>query len=139
MRMRWAMLAAVMATVSGIAAATAFYQLRPLTVVAIQPETDLPIKVIGLGTVEACVLSKIGFKVSGTVIELNADHGDRVVSGQLLARTNASEQRARTARAEAQVASAEAAVQVAEAVARKNAAVVTQKSQTNQRRQSLLS
>jgi HlyD family secretion protein len=130
------LIAAAVAAVAG--GAFAFYQYRPLTLAVVRAERDVAIQVFGLGTVEARVLSKIGFKVAGTLIELKADHGDHVAAGQLLAVIDGREQQARLARAKAQVASAEAAVRVAEAAARKNAAVVAQKTQTNQRRQSLL-
>jgi len=130
------LIAAAVAAVAG--GAFAFYQYRPLTLAVVRAERDVAIQVFGLGTVEARVLSKIGFEVAGTLIELKADHGDHVAAGQLLAVIDGREQQARLARAKAQVASAEAAVQVAEAAARKNVAVVAQKTQTNQRRQSLL-
>jgi len=115
-----------------------YLQHRPLTVTPVQAERNLPVKVFGLGTVEARVLSKLGFKVSGTLIELQADHGDKVSAGQVLARIESREQKARLAKAEAQLLSAEAALQVAQAAVRKSEALLTQRSQTNQRRQALL-
>lgn len=137
-RMRWKTLVAIAVPVAAALAVVIGYQQRPLSIDVVQPETNLPIKVFGLGTMEARVLSKVGFKVAGTLIELKVDHGDHVTQGQLLAAIDSREQQARVARAKAQVESAQAAIQVAEAAARKNAAVVTQKAQTNQRRQSLL-
>lgn len=110
----------------------------PLTVAVLQPETDLPIKVFGLGTVEARILSKTGFKVAGTLTDLRADHGDLVPAGQLLAGIDDREQQARVAKARAQVASAEAGLKVAEAAAHKAEATHRQRMQTNRRRQSLL-
>jgi HlyD family secretion protein len=104
----------------------------------VHPEADVAIKVFGLGTVEARVLTKIGFKVAGTLTELRVDHGDRVAASQVLARIDAGEQTARVAKARAQVLSAEASVQVAEAAAKKATALVTQRARVNQRRQSLL-
>ena len=41
-------------------------------------EENVAIRVFGLGTVEARVLSKVGFEVGATLVELTADHGDRV-------------------------------------------------------------
>ncbi len=118
--------------------ALAFVQLSPLKVVALRPESDVAIKVFGLGTVEARVLSKIGFKVAGTLTDLRADHGDLVKAGQVLALIDASEQKTRVAKGKAQLASAEAALQVAEAAAKKAEALYKQRSQVNRRRQSLL-
>lgn len=115
-----------------------FFQQRPLTVTTAQPEDNVAIKVFGLGTIEARVLSRIGFKVAGTLTELHADHGDKVNAGQMLARLDNHEQSARLAKASALLQSAEAAVQVAEAASRKSEALVTQRVQTNRRRQALL-
>jgi HlyD family secretion protein len=129
-------IAAVLAGIGG--AALAFNQLRPVTVAVVRAETAVPIQVFGLGTVEARILSRIGFKVAGTLTHLQADHGDRVAAGRILARIDASEQTARVAKARAQLASAEAAVQVAEAAIRKADVVVSQRTQVNQRRQALL-
>lgn len=57
---------------------------RPLTVEVATLETNVPVKVFGLGTVEARVLSKIGFRLSGSIIELNADEGQFVYKGDTL-------------------------------------------------------
>jgi HlyD family secretion protein len=113
------------------------YQYRPLTVEVLPVETQVPVKVFGLGTVEARVVSKVAFKVAGTLTELHADHGDRVVANQVLARIGSSEQSAKVKRAYAQMLSAEASLQVAEAAASKAEVIATQRAQTNQRRQSL--
>jgi len=121
-----------------IAAGVVFYQQRPVAVTTVQPESNVAIKVFGLGTIEARVLSKVGFKVAGTLTNLHADHGDRVTAGQMLARLDNHEQSARLAKASALLQSAEAAVQVSEAASRKSEAVVSQRTQTNRRRQALL-
>jgi len=121
-----------------IGAAMGFYQQRPVTVAVAQPEENVAIKVFGLGTVEARILTKIGFKVAGTLTDLYADHGERVTAGQMLARLDSREQAARLAKASALLQSAEAAVQVAEAASAKSEALVTQRVQTNRRRKALL-
>lgn len=110
----------------------------PISTAVLQPEANVPVKVFGLGTVEARVLSRTGFKVAGTLTELRADHGDTVTAGQALAVIDPTEQEARVAKARAQVASAEAALQVAYAAVRKAEASHLQRVQTNRRRQSLL-
>ena len=58
---------------------------RPVNVQVSQVERDVPVQVFGLGTVEARVTSKVGFKVSGVLVELGADVGDRVAKGAVLA------------------------------------------------------
>ena len=37
--------------------------------------TDVPVRVYGLGTIEAKVSSKLGFAVAGTLVDLRADDG----------------------------------------------------------------
>ena len=61
----------------GIAALFLVYSNRPISVQTASVEHDVPVRVFGLGTVEARVLSKIGFEVGATLVKLNADHGDR--------------------------------------------------------------
>ena len=78
-----------------------FLQNRPLKVEVVRPSESVPIRVFGLGTVEARVLSKIGFEVPGTLTELHADHGDTVAKGTLLAKLNSAEQEARVEQAKA--------------------------------------
>jgi HlyD family secretion protein len=135
---RWKMLIAAASVVAAGGAGAAVNYYRPVGVGLVEPETGIAIKVFGLGTVEARVVTRIGFKVAGTLTDLRVDHGDRVATGQLLALIDASEQKARLAKARAQVLSAEAAVQVAEAASRKSMVLVMQRTQVNQRRQSLL-
>jgi HlyD family secretion protein len=138
MRVSFKIVAGIAAGIVIGAAVTAFVQLRPLTVEVLRAQDDVPITVFGLGTVEARVLSRIGFKVAGTITDLRADHGDTVKAGQVLALIDSSEQETRLAKSRAQLASAEAAVQVAQANAKKSEALHFQRSQVNRRRQSLL-
>lgn len=136
---RWTSAVLVLLAIAAAAAGgVAYYQNRPLTVPVARIEENVPVKVFGLGTVEARIVSRLGFKVAGTLAELRADHGDQVRSGDLLARVDSREQEARVAKARAQLMSAEAAVQVAEAAGRKAATLAAQRTQTNQRRQALV-
>jgi HlyD family secretion protein len=138
MRVSFKIAAGVAAGIAAGAAITAFVQLRPLPVEVLRAHKDLPITVFGLGTVEARVLSRIGFKVAGTITDLRADHGDTVKAGQVLAQIDAAEQETRVAKSRAQVASAEAALQVAQANAKKAETQHALRAQVNRRRQSLL-
>lgn len=135
---KWKIATATAVLAAMAAAGIWLYQNRTLTVAVVQPEHDIAIKIFGLGTVDARVQSKIGFKVSGTLTELRADHGNYVTVGQLLARIDAAEQKARVAKAHAQVLSAEAAVRVAEAAAHKATVLATQRGRVSERRQALL-
>lgn len=115
-----------------------FTVIRPLPIEVARPADNVPVKVFGLGTVEARILSKIGFEVGAALVKLNADHGDRVTAGAVLARIHSGEQEARVAKALAGVTSGEAAVKKARAAAGRARAVLSQKEQTNRRKQALL-
>lgn len=105
--------------------------MRPLQVEVAQPAVNEKVQVFGLGTVEARIMSKIGFEVGAALVELNADHGDKVKQGDVLARLHSSEQEARADKASAGVVNAGAAVRMAEAAVGKARAVLAQKQQSN--------
>jgi HlyD family secretion protein len=123
-----------------LAAATVgvFAWIRPLPVVVAPFEENVPIQVFGLGTVEAQIVSQIGFETAGTLVELRADHGDRVKAGALLARLDSREQEARVAQARAAVMQAEAAIEQATANVERAEALLKEKTLTNERRQELV-
>ena len=102
------------------------------------PERAVPITVFGLGTVEARVLSDVGFEVGATLIELNADHGDRVSKDTVLARLRDGEQTARVAKARAGVINSEATLTMARTVVDQARTVLAQRQQTNRRLKRLL-
>jgi HlyD family secretion protein len=111
---------------------------RPIQVTVAPIRTDVPIQVFGLGTVEAQTLSRIGFETAGTVVELNADHGDAVEAGAVLARLQSREQEARVVQAKAAVVQAKAGVEQAQAALERAEAVLKQRMDTNVRRQQLV-
>ncbi|MHA1566182.1 MAG: efflux RND transporter periplasmic adaptor subunit [Alphaproteobacteria bacterium] len=120
------------------AAAFLFVTLRPLPVEVARDAENVPIRVFGLGTSEARILSRIGFEVGAALLELHADHGDLVEENDVLARLHSAEQEARVAKAKAGVVKAAAAVTMAEAAVGKARAVLAQKKQTNSRKQALV-
>jgi len=130
-------LAAVVLVLAAAAAGIAWQRLRPLPVPVAPVVQDVPVRVFGLGTVEAQVLSRIGFDVAGTLRSVHADHGDRVAEGDLLAELSDATQAARVARAEAAVMSAEAVAQRAEAARERAEALLAQKQATARRRREL--
>ena len=87
----------------------------PVTVSAAPVETDVPVRVFGLGTIGARVQSNVGFKVSGVLVELKVDQGDRVRARQVLARLDAKDVEAQLALARAGVAQARANIDKAKA------------------------
>lgn len=114
-----------------------FATMRPLAMPVALPEKDVTIRVFGLGTVEAQVLSKVGFEVGATVAEVKADHGDTVRKGDELARLATGEQEARVAKARAAVLLAESNIKRSEANLEKAGAVLAQKIEANRRKQTL--
>ena len=130
---------AILLLVAAIVAGGAWaFLLRPVGVQVVETERDVPIQVFGLGTVEAQILSHVGFEVAGTLIELHADYGDRVAAGTSLARLDSREQEARVAQARAAVAQAESAIRQATASIERAQANLTQKAHANERRQELV-
>jgi HlyD family secretion protein len=119
--------------------AYAFVALRPLEVRVAEAVENIPVRVFGLGTVEARVVSRIGFEVGAAITELNADHSDVVKQGQVLAKLHATQQVAKVARAEAAVLSAEVAVKKADANIIKARAILAQRLEVNKRKQELVS
>ncbi|MDX2155448.1 MAG: efflux RND transporter periplasmic adaptor subunit [Hyphomicrobiaceae bacterium] len=110
---------------------------RPIPVPVATPESNVPVRVFGLGTVEARVLSKVGFEVGATLTELAADHGDTVRRGDVLARLATGEQEARVNKARASVLLAESSIKRAEASLEKANAVLAQRIEANRRKQAL--
>jgi hypothetical protein len=101
-------IAAALALVLGVGTVAWAMFLRPIRVEIASIERDVPVQVFGLGTVEARVTSKVGFKVAGVLVDLWADVGDRVAKGAVLARLDDREQSARVRRSQATIEQAEA-------------------------------
>ncbi|CAG0962081.1 Macrolide export protein MacA [Myxococcaceae bacterium] len=116
----------------------ALANLRPIGVTAVRPENGVAVRVFGLGTVEARVVSKVGFEVGGALAELDVDHRDQIRRGDVLARLHSEEQQARVASAAAAVRAAEADVERAGSQVVRARAVLEQRRTTNQRRRALL-
>ncbi|MDF3605326.1 efflux RND transporter periplasmic adaptor subunit [Paracoccus sp. DMF-8] len=120
-----------------IAAGFLFLTERPLTVTVAQPESDVALRIYGLGTVEARILSRVGFEVGGALTAFAVDAGDRVAPGQEMASLHAAEQEARVARARAAVAANEADLAKADAAVVRARAVLAQREAANRRQQGL--
>lgn len=111
---------------------------RPLEVRTATVQQDVPVEVYGLGSVEARVLSKVGFEVPGTIQHLQADQGDRVGPNAALARLDARQQEARVQQAEAAITQAKAALAEAEAAVAKADVVLGQAQRTHDRKKELV-
>jgi len=112
---------------------------RPVFVPVVVAEQDVDVRVYGLGTVEARIVSKVGFEVGAALTELLVDSNDTVSKGQVLARLHPVEQEARVGRAEAGTAASQAAISKAEASVERASAVLAQRLAANARQQELAS
>lgn len=111
---------------------------RPIGVSAAYIQTDVPVRVYGLGTVEARIISDVGFEVGAALTKLEVDSGDSVEAGQVLASLHQAEQKAKVARAEAGVSAAAATLGKAEASVVRARAILAQRETTNARQQELV-
>ena len=121
------------AAVLAIGAGILFMTERPLTVTVVEPETDVALRIYGLGTVEARVLTRVGFEVSATLLSLSADAGDSVAKGQILGTLHQGEQEVRVARAHASVEANRANQAKAEAYLARARAILAQRETANLR------
>jgi HlyD family secretion protein len=119
--------------VLAIGAGALFMTERPLTVTVVRPETNVALRIYGLGTVEARVLTRVGFEVGATLLSLSADAGDTVAQGQVLGTLQQGEQEARVARARAAVAATVANQAKAEAAVVRALAILAQREAANRR------
>jgi len=112
---------------------------RPVFVPVVTTDQTTQVRVYGLGTVEARIVSKIGFEVGAALADLLVDSNDAVTKGQVLARLHPAQQQARVTRAEAGVAASDAATLKAEANVTRAQAVLAQRNSANARQQELAS
>lgn len=110
---------------------------RPVFVPVVTVAQTTEVRVYGIGTVEARIVSKTGFEVGAALSELLVDSNDAVAKGQVLARLHPAEQQARVARAKAGVAASDAAILKAEANVTRAQAVLAQRKAANARQQEL--
>jgi HlyD family secretion protein len=111
---------------------------RPIKVPVVTIEQNVAVRVYGLGTIEARIVSRVGFEVGAALTGLMVDSGDTVAKGQVLARLHPAEQQARVARAKAAVAAAEASIRKADASVERARAVLAQRKAANERQQELV-
>ncbi|MDO9524539.1 MAG: efflux RND transporter periplasmic adaptor subunit [Gemmobacter sp.] len=112
---------------------------RPVSVPVVVARQGVDIRVYGLGTVEARIVSKVGFEVGAALSELLVDSNDTVAKDQVLARLHPLEQVARVGRAEAGVAASQAAILKANANVTRVRALLAQRVAANMRQQELAS
>ena len=123
--------------VLALGAGALFLTERPLEVSVVSPETDVPLRIYGLGTVEARILSRVGFEVGATLETVDVDAGDTVRKGQELAVLHQGEQEARVLRARAAVAASTASLAKSTAALDRAQAVLAQRVAANDRQKAL--
>ena len=123
--------------VLALGAGALFLTERPLEVTVVSPETDVPLRIYGLGTVEARILSRVGFEVGATLETLTVDAGDSVRKGQELAILHQGEQETRVLRARAALAANAASLAKSTAALDRAQAVLAQRVAANDRQKAL--
>lgn len=137
-RRRLLLITIVLALIAVASASAWALFFRPINVEVSRTKQDVAVQVFGLGTVEARVGSKVGFKVAGILVDLHADVGDRVTKGMVLARLDEREQQARVARAKAAAEQTQANLERAAASVEKARANYANAKSISTRRQTLL-
>lgn len=135
---RWVKLAIGLAAALVVASGGYYWRyVREIPVRVATAEQNVEVRVFGIGTIEAQVLSKVGFQIAGKVIAIEADQGDFVKAGALLAKLDDEAQRAKLKKSEA--AQRQAAANLAKTQAQRERAEITyqQKKSVNTRRQTL--
>lgn len=110
---------------------------RPVSVSVAPVQSNIHEQVFGLGTVGARMQSNVGFKVTGVLTALNADQGDHVQAGQVLARLDARDVEAQLAVARAGVGQARANIDKSKADADSASASLSLAEAANARRATL--
>ena len=132
----YAVLALVLAAI--VAAGYQWQTTRPMPVKMVQVELNVPVRIFGLGTVEARVVSLVGFEVSAALVELHADQGDLVKKGDVLAKLHTAEQEAKLNIAQTAVQSAKAQHGKAQAALARAEAVLLQRKAADSRQKELV-
>jgi HlyD family secretion protein len=127
-----------LASVAALAAGTYWYNTREVAVPTLQAETDVEIRAFGVGTVEAQILSKVGFHIGGKLTTIAADQGDVVKAGTLLAKLDDSAQRGRVAKGEVALRQASVNLAKVDALRQRSEAAYQQRKNVNIRRQALV-
>lgn len=115
-----------------------WHSTREITVQTIPVLRNVEVRVFGIGTVEAQVLSKIGFQIGGKVVSVTADQGDQVKAGAILAKLDDTSQRSKLLKSEVAMRQAAASLVRAQAQGDRARAAYQQKKSVNARRQTLL-
>jgi HlyD family secretion protein len=127
------------AGIVAVAAAGLFWvSLREIAVQTVAPQSNVEVRVFGIGTVEAQVVSKVGFQLAGKIVAVSADQGDVVKAGTVLAKLDDDAQRAKVLKSEAALQQAAANLLRVQSQRDRADVAFQQKKNVNARRQSLV-
>ncbi len=90
--------------------------LAPLSVHIAPLEKDIEARLFGIGTVEAQINSKIGFQIAGKIIALEADQGEILEAGKIIARLDSSVQAGRVQKSQVALQQSDATLAKAQAI-----------------------
>ncbi len=102
----------------------------PVAVTAAALERNVEARLFGIGTIEAQISAKIGFQIAGRIVSLDADQGQILEAGKIIARLDGSVQQAR-------VQKAQIAIQQSETTLAKTKALLTRAQVNYQQRQAI--
>ncbi|MCC7346694.1 MAG: efflux RND transporter periplasmic adaptor subunit [Variibacter sp.] len=129
----------LVAVVAGAVAGGIYWRrMSELTLATVPMQTGVEVRVFAVGSVEAQVLSKVGFQIGGKLVEIAVDQGDQVQKGSLLARLDDTAQRTKLLKSEVAVRQAAANLGRSRAQGERAASAYQQKKSVNARRQTLL-
>lgn len=139
MRTRTLALILVVIALAGLGAGLWYWRFeRPIAVRTLPIEENVEVRVFGIGSVEAQIVSRVGFQLGGRVVELAADQGDIVTAGAILARLDDSAQQAKLMKSEVALRQAAATLLRTQAQRERAAVSYEQRKTVNARRQTLL-
>ncbi|WP_372724215.1 efflux RND transporter periplasmic adaptor subunit [Novipirellula sp.] len=129
-----------LAVLAAIAAGVFWMRFAPVPVLAhTAARGEIVAEVMGTGTLEARVGATVSPKISGRVVELMVDQGDRVTAGDLLVRLDDEEWKQQVAIAQANVDAASAAITRLTTDKNRSVAVYDQAKKSHDRTQTLVS
>jgi HlyD family secretion protein len=132
-------IAIALGMVAALALAAIYWiRVREIPVDIVRPENGVEVRVFGIGTVEAQVVSRVGFQVAGKISALGADQGEFVKAGSVLARLDDEAQRAKLSKSDAALRQSAANLQRVQAQRDRAEVSYQQKKNVNARRQALV-
>lgn len=111
---------------------------REIVVQTVPVLSEVEVRVFAIGSVEAQIVSKVGFQITGKLDALAADQGDLVGAGGLLAKLDDAAQRAKLMKSEVALRQAAANLAKSQAQGERASTSFKQKQSVNARRQMLL-